>query len=127
MIAMGNALDLPGGPTVTTGVVSALNRLIQEGDYTIPDAIQTDAAINSGNSGGPLVDTLGEVIGITTAVIRGDNGVNASAQGIGLAISIDSAKPIIQDLINTGKVQRGQLGAQLVQITDSLQAQFSLP
>ncbi len=127
VIAMGNALDLPGGPTVTTGVVSALNRLIQEGDYTIPDAIQTDAAINSGNSGGPLVDTFGEVIGITTAVIRGDTSTNAAAQGIGLAISIDSAKPIIQDLINNGKVQRGLLGVSFVQITDSLKAQLNLP
>ena len=127
VIAMGNALDLPGGPTVTTGVVSALNRLIQEGDYTIPDAIQTDAAINSGNSGGPLVDTFGEVIGITTAVIRGDSSTNAAAQGIGLAISIDSAKPIIQDLINNGKVQRGLLGVSFVQITDSLKAQLNLP
>ena len=73
------------------------------------------------------MDTFGEVIGITTAVIRGDNSANAAAQGIGLAISIDSAKPIIQDLINTGKVQRGLLGASLIQITDSLQAQFNLP
>jgi Trypsin-like serine proteases, typically periplasmic, contain C-terminal PDZ domain len=127
VIAMGNALDLPGGPTVTTGVVSALNRLIQEGDYTIPDAIQTDAAINPGNSGGPLVDRFGEVIGITTAVIRGDTSGNGAAQGIGLAISIDSAKPIIQDLINAGQVQRGLIGASLVQITDSLQVQFGLP
>jgi S1-C subfamily serine protease len=73
------------------------------------------------------VDTFGEVIGITTAVIRGDNSANAAPQGIDLAISIDSAKPIIQDLINNGKVQRGLLGVSFVQITDSLKAQFNLP
>ena len=71
VVAIGNALDLPGGPTVTQGVVSAKGRLIQESDVTIPDAIQTDASINPGNSGGPLVNMRGQVVGITTAVIRG--------------------------------------------------------
>ena len=89
VVAMGHALNLPGGPTVTTGVVSAVNREIDEEGINIPDAIQTDAAINPGNSGGPLANSRGQVIGITTAVIRGN------AEGIGLAISIDSAKPII--------------------------------
>jgi serine protease Do len=127
VIAMGNALDLAGGPTVTQGVVSALGRLIQEDQYTIPDAIQTDASINPGNSGGPLVNAAGDVIGITTAVIRGDQS-SANAEGIGLAISIDSAKPIIQDLIDNGSVQRAIIGLrQMVQITASLQAQLNLP
>ena len=127
VIAMGNALDLPGGPTVTKGLVSALGRLIQEDPYTIPDAIQTDAAINPGNSGGPLVNARGEVVGITTAVIRGDQ-TQAVAEGIGLAISIDSAKPIIQSLIENGKVQRAILGVRsMTQITGTLQAQFNLP
>lgn len=107
VLAMGHALNLPGGPTVTTGVVSALNRTIEEGDISIFDAIQTDASINPGNSGGPLVNMRGQVVGITTAVIRGN------AEGIGLAISIDSAKPIIDELITSGEVDRGVLGIRI--------------
>lgn len=117
VVAMGNALNLPGGPTVTKGVVSAVNRLIQEGNISIPDAIQTDAIINPGNSGGPLVNMRGEVIGITTAVIRG-----GSAEGIGLAIAINSAKPIIEELMRYGVVNRGFLGVQIAPIP-SLAAQ----
>jgi S1-C subfamily serine protease len=120
VVAMGNALNLPGGPTVTKGVVSALGRLIQEPGVTIPDAIQTDAAINPGNSGGPLVDSRGRVVGITTAVIRGN------AEGIGLAISIDSARPIIEELIRDGRVKRGKLGVTIVAITPSMATQFGL-
>jgi serine protease Do len=121
VVAMGNALNLPGGPTVTKGVISALNRLIQEETVTIQDAIQTDAAINPGNSGGPLVNANGEVIGITTAVIRGN------AEGIGLAISIDSAEPIIRELIDNGEVDRGFLGVNILEINESLATQFDLP
>jgi len=120
VIAIGNALDLRGGPTVTKGVVSALGRLIQEADVSIPDAIQTDAAINPGNSGGPLVNVNGDVVGITTAVIRGN------AEGIGLAISIDTAEPIIQELIAEGSVNRGFLGITIQEITPSLAQQFDL-
>jgi len=121
VIAMGNALNLPGGPTVTKGVISALNRLIQEGNVSIPDAIQTDAAINPGNSGGPLVNANGEVVGITTAVIRGN------AEGIGLAIAIDTARPIVEELIQSGQVDRGFLGVSIVQVTESLAGQLDLP
>ncbi len=126
VVAIGNALNLPGGPTVTKGVVSALGRLIEEGDITIPDAIQTDAAINPGNSGGPLANMKGEVIGITTAIItQSQSGV--LAQGIGLAIAIDTAKPIIDELIAKGEVDRGFLGVRgMVQITPSLKEQFGL-
>jgi S1-C subfamily serine protease len=122
VVAIGNALDLPGGPTVTTGVVSAEQRLIEEQDcgVTIPGAIQTDAAINPGNSGGPLVDTSGQIIGVTTAVI-------SDAQGVGFAISSDTAKPIIQDLIANGKVTRAYLGVSVVPITQSLAATYNLP
>jgi S1-C subfamily serine protease len=120
VVAIGQALDLPGGPTVTRGVVSAKDRLIQEDPYMIPGAIQTDAAINPGNSGGPLVNMYGEVVGITTQVIRG------TAEGIGFAISIDTAKPIIQELIDKGRVERGYLGTSLVNITPSIAEQFSL-
>ena len=120
VVAIGNALDLAGGPTVTQGVVSAKGRLIQESDVTIPDAIETDAAINPGNSGGPLVNLRGQVVGITTAVIRGQ------AEGIGLAISIDSAEPIVQELIDVGRVDRGFLGVSIVEITPSLAESFGL-
>ncbi|MEX0800527.1 MAG: trypsin-like peptidase domain-containing protein [Dehalococcoidia bacterium] len=120
VLAIGNALDLPGGPTVTRGVVSAKDRLIQSESITIPDAIQTDASINPGNSGGPLLNAQGEVVGITTAVIRGE------AEGIGLVIAIDTAKPIIDELIENGQVDRGLLGVTITEITPSLAAQFGL-
>jgi serine protease Do len=120
VLAIGNALDLPGGPTVTKGVVSAKGRLIQQDGITIPDVIQTDASINPGNSGGPLVNRRGEVVGITTAVIRGQ------AEGIGLAISIDSARPIVEELIDKGQVDRGLLGVTIVEITPALADSFDL-
>jgi S1-C subfamily serine protease len=123
VVAIGNALDLPGGPTVTRGVVSAQNRLIEETDcgVTIPGAIQTDAAINPGNSGGPLVDTSGQIIGITTAAITG------GVDGVGFAISTNTAKPIIQELISSGKVTRAYLGVSVVEITSSLAITNNLP
>src|SRR5262249_18429907 len=96
VIAIGNPLGLEGGPTVTVGVVSALARSIEDpGGPTLHDLIQTDAAINPGNSGGPLIRMSGEVIGVNTAIIQG-------AQGIGFAISINSAKPIVQELLRRG-------------------------
>ena len=119
LLAMGNALALEGGPTVTTGVVSALGRVIQNDDpqnfINISDAIQTDAIINPGNSGGPLVNAKGEVIGITSVVIRG-----VQAEGIGLAISIDSAKPIIEELKASGEIDRGLLGVRIASVNQAL-------
>jgi serine protease Do len=91
VIAIGNALNLGGQPSVTTGIVSAVNRTIDGPDGRLSDLIQTDAAINPGNSGGPLVDSSGAVVGMNTAIIEG-------SQNIGFAIAIDSAKPIIEDL-----------------------------
>lgn len=91
VIAIGNAFNLGGQPSVTVGIVSALNRTIRGPNGTLSDLIQTDAAINQGNSGGPLVDAAGEVVGINTAIIE-------DSQNVGFAISIDSAMPIIEDL-----------------------------
>jgi putative serine protease PepD len=91
VIAVGNALDLNGGPTVTTGIVSALDRAIDLGRSSMTGLIQTDAAINPGNSGGPLVDGAGRVVGINT-VVAGE------AQNIGFAIAIDSARPVLEAL-----------------------------
>jgi len=124
VVAIGNALNLPGGPTVTKGVVSAKDRTIQEDQcgVTIPGAIQTDAAINPGNSGGPLVNMRGEVVGITTAVIRG-----GQAEGVGFAISTATARPIIEALMQQGRVERAFLGVALVDVTPQLARQFNLP
>ena len=91
VIAIGNALNLGGQPSVTTGIVSAVNRTIDGPDGRLTDLIQTDAAINPGNSGGPLVDASGSVIGINTAIIE-------NSQNIGFSIAIDLAKPIIEQL-----------------------------
>jgi len=94
VIAIGNALNLGGQPSVTTGIVSAVNRTIDGPEGRLSDLVQTDAAINPGNSGGPLVDATGSVVGINTAII-------ADSQNIGFAIAIDSARPII-DRIQQG-------------------------
>jgi serine protease Do len=116
VVAIGNALGLPGGPTVTTGVVSALGRSIQEpaGDQGEPgavlyDVIQTDAAINPGNSGGPLVDMNGHVIGINT-MIAGLAEPGVPAQGIGFAIAISSARPVADQLATTGRAVHPYIG-----------------
>jgi S1-C subfamily serine protease len=93
VVAIGNALALPGGPTVTEGIISAKDRALPEAG--LDNLIQTDAAINHGNSGGPLVNARGQVIGINTAVLRGNG---SDAEGIGLAIAVDTAKPILEQL-----------------------------
>ena len=104
VIAIGHALGLPGGPTVSKGVVSALGRSISVNpQVTMVDLIQTDASINPGNSGGALVNTRGEVIGMNSAGIP-------SAQGIGFAINIDDAKFIAAQLQLRGYVDRSSIG-----------------
>ena len=97
VVAIGNALALEGGLTVTQGIVSALDRSVETAQGTLDDLIQTDAAISSGNSGGPLVNDHGEVIGINSAVTTSGGGVSAS--NIGFAISIDTALEVAADLI----------------------------
>ncbi len=100
VVAIGNALALPGGPTVTTGIVSAVDRSIGSGNRRLEHLIQTDAAINPGNSGGPLVNTNAEVVGINTAVIQSSG--QADAQNIGFAIASDTIRPMIEDLRQAG-------------------------
>ena len=114
VIAIGHALGLPGGPTVSKGVVSALGRSIATGPQTtIVDLIQTDAAINPGNSGGPLANSRAEVIGINTAIIQG-------SRGIGFAINIDDVKIVIAQLLERGYVIRGFLGISPVTLPRAL-------
>lgn len=103
VVAIGFAFDLAGPPTVTRGVVSALGRRILESTLVIPDAIQTDAGIHPGNSGGPLANSRGEVIGINTAVA-------SWAPNVGFAISVSIVRPAVDSLIRHGKVQRAYLG-----------------
>ncbi len=131
VVALGYALALKGGPTVTSGIVSALDRTIsaqdpncrtgcQNGTRTYTGVIQTDAAINPGNSGGPLVNLAGQVVGINTA---GDQG----AQNIGFAIAIDTAEPIIARAIARPSAPVAYLGVAAEDVSPSLAFQFNLP
>jgi len=120
VIAIGHALGLPGGPTVSKGVVSALGRSIDiDQQTTIVDLIQTDAAINPGNSGGALVNTNAEGIGMNTAIIQG-------SRGIGFALNIDDAKNVAAPLINKGYVERGFLGISPVNLNAGLASRLNL-
>jgi len=110
--------------TLTTGVVSALGRTVQTSETTfIDEAIQTDASINRGNSGGPLINTHGEVIGINSAIFA----PSGTAAGIGFAIPINTAKLIANDLITEGKVRRAYLGVQTLELTGWLAEALDLP
>ncbi len=109
VLAIGNPFGL--SHTVTSGIVSAKGRVIGAGPYD--DFIQTDASINPGNSGGPLFNLRGEVVGINTAIIP-------NGQGIGFAIPVNTAKPLIPQLVSTGTVTRGYLGVGIQTITPDL-------
>ncbi len=121
VLAVGNPLNYEH--TVTVGVVSAKGRRLSTGlgarDVNLDDFIQTDAAINFGNSGGPLVNVRGEVIGVNTAI-------SSVGQGIGFAVPINIVRNVIDQLKETGKVARGFLGIQLGQITPDLQEAWGL-
>src|SRR5208337_756300 len=110
--------------TLTTGVVSALGRTVQTSQTTyIDEAIQTDASINRGNSGGPLINTHGEVIGINSAIYT----PSGTTAGIGFAIPINSAKLIANDLMSGGKVRRAYLGVQTIPMGGWLAEALELP
>jgi S1-C subfamily serine protease len=107
VLAIGNPFGFQS--TLTTGVVSSLGRTVQTSENTfIDEAIQTDAAINRGNSGGPLLNSRGEVIGINSAIFA----PTGTTAGIGFAIPINTAKRAAEDLIATGRVRRATLGAE---------------
>ena len=114
--------------TVTRGAVSALNRS-QGGVENIQNFIQTDAPINPGNSGGALVNVDGQVVGINTAILSGESGPGGEGGfiGIGFAIPINMAKHVMEDLIKTGKVSRGYLGAQIRSLDEGLAHAFHVP
>ncbi len=117
VIAIGNPLGLDH--TVTTGVISAKGRPITIEDRNYRNLIQTDAAINSGNSGGPLINMAGQVIAINTAV-------STSGQGIGFAIPINTAKDVINQLISNGKVEHPFLGISMTDLNNSTASQFGI-
>jgi S1-C subfamily serine protease len=120
VIAIGNALALEGGPTVTRGIVSAEDRTITaENGIRLEHVIQTDTAINPGNSGGPLVNSAGEVVGINTAV-AGD------AQNIGFSIAINAAKPIIEELRQGTTRSRPFLGVKMFTVTPSIAQELGI-
>jgi S1-C subfamily serine protease len=136
VVAIGNALGLPGGPTVTEGVVSAIGRTVQEPGGQGPagqtaagpflfDVIQTDAAINPGNSGGPLVNLQNQVVGINT-LVTGQAEPGVVAQGIGFAIAISTAKPIADQLTATGRVDHPFLGIAYVPLNPAIAAQLGI-
>jgi S1-C subfamily serine protease len=121
VVAIGSPLWLEGGPTVTVGVISALGRSMEQDRLPVlHNLIQTDAAINPGNSGGPLVDRDGRVVGINTALIP-------SAHGIGFAIAIADARPVLEVLMAGGRIARTSLGITAVSVTPQVAWTNELP
>jgi S1-C subfamily serine protease len=111
VIAIGNALNL--GISVTTGIVSGLGRPIEAPNgYTINGAVQTDAALSSGNSGGPLLDSRGEVIGVNSLAAAAP-GLGTVAQGVNFAVPINTVKSVAEQLIETGKVEHAYIGVKM--------------
>lgn len=115
VVAIGSPFGLEG--TVTSGIVSALNRTIDSPDnFGIPDAIQTDTAINSGNSGGPLLDTSGRIVGVNTQIQSGSGGND----GIGYAIPSNTVRDIAQQLIESGAAEHAFLGVTMSQVQEGV-------
>jgi S1-C subfamily serine protease len=122
VLAIGNPFGFQS--TLTTGVVSALGRTVQTSQTTfIDEAIQTDAAINRGNSGGPLINSHGEVIGVNSAIYT----PTGTTAGIGFAIPINTAKRIAHDLITDGRVHQAFLGVETIPINESFAEALGLP
>ncbi|MEM2875603.1 MAG: trypsin-like peptidase domain-containing protein [Candidatus Bathyarchaeia archaeon] len=120
VFAIGNPFGLEGGPSVTSGVVSALNRTIHSGEIIFNNLVQTDAAINPGNSGGPLIDTKGRVVAINTAIIP-------YAQGIGFAIPINAAKACAREVMVHGMMRGAWLGITGINLTREISDYYELP
>ncbi len=113
--------------TVTVGVISATGRSIDTGNgYTIDGLIQTDAAINQGNSGGPLVNLAGQVIGINSMIVR-NSGTGTVAEGLGFAIPINTAAAVADQIIQTGYITRPNMGVNIQSITPDIASAYNLP
>ncbi|MBP2071070.1 S1C family serine protease [Thermoanaerobacterium butyriciformans] len=137
-VAIGNPLGESFAGTVTSGIISGLNRNLQS-DYGAVNLIQTDAAINPGNSGGPLVNSNAEVIGITSVKLTSTDSSDTQDQfgmfhsqgtlveGMGFAIPINEAKPIIDELIKHGYVERPMMGVSVQEVTQQDAAQYNIP
>ncbi|MDA8144321.1 MAG: trypsin-like peptidase domain-containing protein [Thermoplasmatales archaeon] len=117
VLAVGNALGLPGDPSVSLGVISALERPMPWADFIFEGLIQTDAAINPGNSGGPLSTLDGKIIGMNTAII-------AFARGVGFAIPSMTIKRVMEQILEYGRVVRPWLGISGSTITSDMQTRF---
>jgi S1-C subfamily serine protease len=125
VVAIGNPLGLER--SVTAGIVSALHRpLTAPNDFTIDDVIQTDAAINSGNSGGPLIDVTGRVIGVNTAIATGNTGAHGNI-GIGFAVPINTVRAVASQLIENGRVEHAFLGVGATPVDGEIAGLFNLP
>jgi S1-C subfamily serine protease len=118
-LAVGNALGLPGAPTVSLGVVSGLGRPLPGTEFVLEGFIQTDAAINPGNSGGALADIDGGVIGINTAMIP-------FAQGVGFAIPAHTVKMVVDQILKNGRVIRPWLGISGLDVNPSIAQRYNL-
>jgi S1-C subfamily serine protease len=125
VVAIGNPLGLER--SVTAGIVSALHRpLMAPDNFTIDDVIQTDAAINSGNSGGPLIAANGRVIGVNTAIATGNTGAGGNI-GIGFAVPINTVRDVTSQLIDQGRVEHAFLGVEARPIDEEIADVFNLP
>ncbi len=125
VVAIGNPFGLER--TVTTGIVSALQRVIPApNNYSIDHVIQTDAALNKGNSGGPLLDANGDVIGVNSQIQTGDPTAQGNV-GVGFAVPINTVKSVAAQLISTGHAQHAFLGITAQPVTDSAAKLFRLP
>ena len=126
VIAIGSPLGYEG--SVTVGIVSAKGRtlVVDQNSQALHDLVQTDAVINPGNSGGPLLNLAGEVIGINTAIIRGAIGNNQEAEGIGFSVSMGTAIPVAQQLIENGRVIRPRVGVGINDVTPVNAAELEL-
>lgn len=119
VLAVGNALGLPGGPTVSMGVLSAMGRPLPGSDFIFEGLLQTDAAVNPGNSGGPLADLGGRVIGINTAMIP-------FAQGMGFSIPINTVKRIAGEILEKGRVTRPWIGISGMDLSPQVSRRYGI-
>jgi S1-C subfamily serine protease len=123
VVAIGNPFGLER--TVTAGIVSALQRAVTAPNgYTIDHVIQTDAPINKGNSGGPLLNARGEVIGVNSQI---ESEAPAGNVGIGFAVPSNTVKPVVAQILQSGKVERAYIGVSLTAVTPELARLFRLP